>query len=90
MVKPDGTSMHRHAVSDLKVSSFANENSTYLINGTATVAMKGTPVKGVPVMIKVMNDSAIAIWIGPAGVDNHFGTAPIYGTVAMRPLPAHR
>ncbi|MEO9295848.1 MAG: hypothetical protein ABI347_09640 [Nitrososphaera sp.] len=88
MVEPDGTSMHRHAVSDLKVSGFTNENNVYVINGTATVDMKGTLVKDVPVTIKVMNDSAIAMWIGPARVDNHFGTTPIYGMVAMR--PAHR
>ena len=88
MVKPDGTAMHRHVVSDLKASSFTNENNVYAINGTATVTMKDGPVKDVPVSIKVMNDSAMAIWIGPSGVDGHFGTAPVYGTVAVR--PAHR
>lgn len=85
MVKPDGTAMHRHVVSDLKASSFTNENNVYAINGTATVTMKGAPVKDVPVSIKVMNDSAMAIWIGPSGVDGHFGTAPVYGTVAVPP-----
>lgn len=88
MVKPDGTAMHRHAISNLQVSSFTNENNTYAINGTATVTMKNGTVQDVPVTIKIMNESAIAIWIGPAAVDGHFGTAPIYGTVAMR--PAHR
>lgn len=88
MVKPDGTGMHRHVVSDLKMSRFTNENNVYSINGTATVIMKGSPVKDVPVAIKVMNDSALAVWIGPSGVDGHFGTTPIYGTAATR--PAHR
>jgi hypothetical protein len=85
MVAPDGTSMHKHYINDLKASGFTFENGIYTIKGTVTVGMKDGPVKDVPVTIKITNDSVIAIWIGPSGVDGHFGTSPIYGTAhAMR------
>jgi hypothetical protein len=83
MVKPDGTAMHRHTVSDLKVLAVTNENGVYSINGTATVTMKDGPVKDVPVVIKIMNDSVMAIWIGPGMVNGHFGTGPLYGTAIL-------
>lgn len=83
MVKLDGSAMHQHNVTDLKASTFSFENGTYTINGTATVTMKDGPVQDVPVGIKIMKDSVIAMTIGPDKVDKHFGTDPIYGTVAQ-------
>lgn len=82
MVKLDGSAMHQHNVTDLKASTFTFENGTYTINGTATVTMRDGPVQDVPVAIKIMKDSVIAMTIGPDKVDKHFGTDPIYGTVA--------
>lgn len=83
MVKLDGSAMHQHNVTDLKASTFTFENGTYTINGTATVTMKDGPVQDVPVAIKIMKNSVISMTIGPDKVDKHFGTDPIYGTVAQ-------
>lgn len=83
MVKPDGTSMHTHTISQLSVpeNSMMMEGTTDTIKGTATVLMPSGMVQGVPITIKVMNNAVVALWIGPDKVDGHFGTSPIYGTV---------
>ncbi len=82
MVRPNGTSFHEHEVSDLKVIKFSKDQfGNPTINGTATVTMKDGPVKDVPVTIKIINNAAFAMTIGPDKVNNHFGTAPIFGTV---------
>jgi hypothetical protein len=81
MVRPDGTSLHMHTITNLSVTEQSAEGSTHSIEGTANVMMSNGNVQDVPVTIRVMNNAAIAIWIGPEGVDGHFGTEPIYGTV---------
>jgi hypothetical protein len=83
MVKPDGTSLHTHTISQLSVpeNSMMMEGTTDTIKGTATVLMPSGAVQGVPITIKVMNNAVVALWIGPDKVDGHFGTSPIYGTV---------
>ncbi|AIF82231.1 hypothetical protein NTE_00149 [Candidatus Nitrososphaera evergladensis SR1] len=83
MVRPDGTAPHEHEVSDLKVTQIKNDESgNPTINGTVTVTMSKGPVQDVPVTIKIIGNSAIAMTLGPDKIDNHFGTEPIYGTVA--------
>ncbi|HEV8386705.1 MAG TPA: hypothetical protein VGQ03_03695 [Nitrososphaera sp.] len=79
MVKPDGSSLHMHAISQLAVSDYSTEGNTHSIKGTATVTVPSGSATGVPIVIKVMNDSVMAINIGPDGVDGHFGSDPIYG-----------
>jgi hypothetical protein len=82
MVRPNGTGFHEHEVSDLKVIQFKKDQfGNPTINGTATVTMKDGPVKDVPVTIKIINNATFAMTIGPDKVNNHFGTAPIFGTV---------
>ncbi|UVS68788.1 hypothetical protein [Nitrososphaera viennensis] len=82
MVQPNGTAAHEHNVTDLKASDVTLENNTLTINGTATVTLKGGPVEDVPVTIRILDNTVLALTIGPDKVDNHFGADPIYGTVA--------
>ena len=83
MVKPDGTAMHVHNIYNFQSSEMTQEsNSTNVLKGTATVTMKDGPVTDVPLTIKIFNYAVIAIWIGPNGVDGHFGTNPVYGTLS--------
>ncbi|HXV46543.1 MAG TPA: hypothetical protein VD736_07720, partial [Nitrososphaera sp.] len=83
MVKPDGMSLHTHTITGLSVTEQSTERSTHSIEGTANVIMSSGTVQDVPLTISVMNNAAIAFWIGPEGVDGHFGTDPIYGTVVQ-------
>lgn len=81
MVKPDGSSLHMHTITNLSVTEHSIEDSTHNIQGTANIMMSSGTIQDVPIAIKLMNNAAIAIWIGPEGVEGHFGTAPLYGTV---------
>ncbi len=82
MVRPDGTSSHTHTVTNLAVSQHSIEGTTHTVQGTATVALPDGPASGVPVVIRIVNDAVIAVWIGPEGVNGHFGDDPVYGTVS--------
>jgi hypothetical protein len=53
-----------------------------VLNGTATVIMKGVPHTGVPISISVLNEGTMRLWIDPTKTNNHFGNTPIYGTVS--------
>jgi hypothetical protein len=81
MVRPDGSSLHTHTITNLSVDEHSVEGSTHSIEGTASVTLPSGTAQGVPVAIKVMNNAVVAVWIGPEGVDGHFGTSPVYGTV---------
>lgn len=82
MVRPDGTSSHTHTITNLAVSQHSIEGTTHMVQGTATVALPDGPAAGVPVVIRIINDAVIAVWIGPEGVNGHFGDNPVYGTVS--------
>ena len=84
MVKPDGSSLHMHTISQLAVSEHTSDGNAHSIKGTATVTVPSGSATGVPIVINVMNDSVVAINIGPDGVDGHFGTNPIYGIAFSR------
>lgn len=76
----NGSAAHKHTITDFKISGNPIKNtmaSTY--NGTATVSLKKGPVTGVPISIKLMDKSAVSIWIDPSKTENHFGNTPIYG-----------
>jgi carboxymethylenebutenolidase len=82
MVGMDGTATHGHAITNFTLTGAAMEgNSTQVFEGTATVTLRGNPISGVPLTIKVLNGAAVAMWIGPEKIDSHFGTNPVYGTV---------
>ncbi len=82
MVKPDGTALHMHKISELSVEDYSIENNVHSITGTVTITMSDDTVHNVPVTIKVVNDAVLAITIGPEGVNGHFGDGPIYGIAA--------
>jgi hypothetical protein len=81
MVRPDGSSLHTHTITNLSGDEHSVEGSTHSIEGTASVMLPSGIAQGVPIAIKVMNNAVVAVWIGPEGVDGHFGTSPVYGTV---------
>ena len=54
-------------------------NNSTILNGTATVTMKGVAVNAVPTKITLLGDSAISILLEPTKIKNHFGNGPIYG-----------
>ena len=81
MIKLNGTSKHTHDLSDFKLTGTPQvSGNTTTINGTSTVTMKEGPATNVPTSIKILDNSAIALWFDPAKVENHFGNTPIYGT----------
>jgi len=86
MIMPDGTSAHMHTVSRFSAAEYSTEGTTDIIEGTATVTIPTGPAENVPVTINIINGALATIWIGPEGVDGHFGTDPIYATV-FRPQP---
>ncbi len=82
MVRVDGAAMHGHVITNFTLVSASIEgNTTNVFEGTATVTMRDGPVPGVPLTIKILNNAAIAIWIGPDSINSHFGTSPVYGTL---------
>lgn len=82
MIKPDGSAMHRHLVNNFHLSnvSASADNSTMVLDGTATVTMADGPVASVPLIFRVHGESLVEILIGPEKVNGHFGTSPMYGT----------
>ena len=82
MVGVDGTAAHGHAITNFTLASASMEgNATHVFEGTATLTMRDGPVSGVSLTIKILNNAAIAMWIGPDRIDSHFGTNPVYGTL---------
>jgi hypothetical protein len=76
----NGSAAHKHTITDFKMTGSPSTNgNTSTYNGTATVSLKAGPAKDVPVSIKLMDDSAVSIWIDPSKTENHFGNTPIYG-----------
>lgn len=82
MIKTDGTSEHKHSISDFKLNTgpiVNTSNNSTIWNGTSTVTMKEGPINDVPTLITLLGNSAISILIEPTKVNNHFGSGPIYG-----------
>lgn len=80
MVSAEGTSMHAHKISDFVLSSWSIENSTKIFNGTATITLRDGPTEDIPISLEIKNKGLIRISVDSDVVD-HFGSAPIYGTV---------
>lgn len=81
MMKTDGTAPHTHTISDFKLvgDPVVNDNAT-IFNGTSTITMKDGPVNDVPINVRLIDDSAVSIWVDPSKTDKHFGNTVIYGT----------
>lgn len=89
MIMTNGSGMHTHTITDfvLKNKSMPNKTTT-VFNGTSSASLKEGVVTGIPISVKVMNNSIISIWLDPAKVKNHFGNTPIYGIVFMHNMGA--
>jgi carboxymethylenebutenolidase len=82
MAMVNGSAMHSHRIYGFELESHTVNNATHTYEGTATVTMREGPVSGVPVVVEILNDSVIAMTIGPDEVESHFGTGPVYGTLS--------
>ncbi|MGI0042992.1 MAG: hypothetical protein ACRD47_04710, partial [Nitrososphaeraceae archaeon] len=56
-------------------------NSTVMVNGTATASMREGPVTDIPSSVTITGDKVISIWLDPSKINNHYGNTPIYGLV---------
>jgi hypothetical protein len=80
MFKLDGSAAHKHNITDFKINGSPTKNNmTTTYNGTVTISLKDGPAKDVPISIKLMDKSAVSIWLDPSKVKNHFGNTPIFG-----------
>jgi len=83
MIKTNGKEMHSHSIYSFKLTHTSINNLATVFSGIATVTMKDGPHIGVPISISILNQRAMSIWIDPTKTNNHFGNAPIYGTVRL-------
>jgi hypothetical protein len=89
MIKIDGTSSHKHRLTDFKLSDLYFKDGIYTVSGKVTLTTQGKdeprfgdqPIIGVPVKIQIFNMHAITIDIDKNKVKNHFGNLPVYGIV---------
>src|SRR6476469_1295622 len=82
MAKLDGSSKHKHNISDFKIAGKpATDSSGTTYTGTATITMKEKPATNVPVTILISNNGAFSINVDPKATENHFGNTPIMGKV---------
>jgi carboxymethylenebutenolidase len=82
MVMVNGSAMHSHSVYDFELESHAVNGTNHTYEGTATVTMREGPISGVPLVVEIINNSVVAMTIGPDEIDSHFGTGPVYGTLS--------
>jgi hypothetical protein len=87
MVMLNGSALHKHQISNFALTDMSMpDKKTVVYNGTATITMKEGPVNDVPISVRTLNDNVISIWIDPTKTMNHFGNAPIYGTITQEVL----
>jgi hypothetical protein len=75
--------MHSHSIYSFKLTHTSINKLATVFSGIATVSMKDGPHIGVPISISILNQRAMSIWIDPTKTNNHFGNAPIYGTIRL-------
>jgi len=82
MAKLDGSSKHKHNISDFKMAGKpATDSSGTTYTGTATITMKEKPATNVPVTILISNNGAFSIKVDQKATADHFGNTPIMGKV---------
>ena len=82
MVMLNGSSLHQHSIYNFTLSDISMTNDkNSVVNGTATISMKDSPINDVPISIKTLNNNVISIWTDPVKINNHFGNTPIYGQI---------
>jgi hypothetical protein len=83
MIKPDGTGLHTHALTNFTVLDISYPNiNTIMYNGISTITMKEGPITNVPTTLLLSNNNVISIMFDPNSVQHHFGDTPFYGIVA--------
>jgi hypothetical protein len=82
MVRLNGSAAHTHTITNFVATNASQvNNSTIVINGTATASMREGPVTDIPSSITITGDKVISILLDPSRVSNHYGNTPIYGLV---------
>ena len=82
MVMLNGSSLHQHSIYNFTLSDISMTNDkNSVVNGTATISMKDSPINDVPISIKTLNNNVISIWTDPNKINDHFGNTPIYGQI---------
>lgn len=82
MVMLNGSSLHQHSIYNFTLSDISMTNDkNSVVNGTATISMKDSPINDVPISIKILNNNVISIWTDPNKINDHFGNTPIYGQI---------
>jgi hypothetical protein len=67
----DGSATYKHTVTDFKMTGNLTTNiNTTAYNGTATASLKAGTATNVPISIKLMDDSAVRIWVNPSKSEN--------------------
>ncbi|MGH9994366.1 MAG: hypothetical protein ACRD4J_03900 [Nitrososphaeraceae archaeon] len=82
MVRLNGSEAHTHTITNFVDSNSSQINdSTMMVNGTATASMREGPVTDIPSSVTITGDKVISIWLDPSKINNHYGNTPIYGLV---------
>ena len=77
----NGNPAHKHTIRDFKIiRNPTTSNNTTTYNGKATVSLKQGPATGVPISIKLMDDSAVSIWVNQAKRESFWKYTNIWWT----------
>ena len=88
MVSTNGSSEHRHRITDFKLTNLTFTDKSAIIQGNAAMISSGrgsmgfeTVITDLPITAKIENLRAISIDIDKNIVKQQFGKLPIFGTV---------
>ena len=88
MVSTNGSSEHRHRITDFKLTNLTFTDKSAIIQGNAAMISSGrgsmgfeTVITDLPITAKIENLRAISIDIDKNIVKQRFGKLPIFGTV---------
>ena len=84
MVMTNGSSPHKHKISDFSLTRVAIQDNATTYEGTLSLSMMDGPVFGIPYLIKHFQNDTISISLegitsDQLNVVNHFGGIPIIG-----------
>lgn len=88
MTSLDGTTSHKHKLTDFKYSNVKFQNRSAIINGTISFTSSGSNIgiseknlQQIPISIEIMNLRTISINMDNKVIKQHFGDSPIYGKI---------
>jgi len=84
MVLANGSSPHKHKISDFSLTRVFTQDNATTYEGTLSLSMMDGPVFGIPYLIKHFQNDTISISLegitsDQLNVVNHFGGTPIIG-----------